>query len=86
MSEQIYRSTVPGDETTQPIPTELTSEERDLHEKVSKLQLQIAQGAQAQLELRSIRRSCKHHAFIDIAGLPYDTRYCAACGSSMGVV
>jgi len=82
----IYRSTVPGDETTQPIKTELSVEERNLHLKVADLQLQIAQGAAAQLELETIRKNCKHYAFTDIAGFPYDTRYCAVCGASMGHV
>lgn len=82
----IYRSTIPGDESTRPVKTELSTEERDMQLKVAALQLQISQGAAAQLELASIRKTCKHHAFVDMEGFPYDTRYCAVCGTNMGIV
>jgi len=82
----IYRSTVTGDETTQPVKTILTTEEMLLKTAVDARLFLIAQAATAELELGALRKNCKHHAFTDVAGFPYDTRYCAVCGVSMGSV
>lgn len=73
----IYRSAATGDETMQPVLTELTVEERDLHLKVLDLQLKIAEAETAQRELNALRHNCKHRAFKDVAGFPYNVRHCA---------
>lgn len=85
-SPKIFRSTVPGDERTKPIPTVFTEEERLLNARRVQLQIIIDNGRAAEQELRALRLKCKHHAFIDEEGFPQDVRSCAVCGVSMGFV
>ena len=83
---KIYRSTVPGDQSTTPIETELTPDQHNTHNKAKTLLSRINDGEIAQVQLRKLRAACPHHAFIDTSGIPYDTRTCEVCGSHMGVV
>ncbi len=84
MTVRINRNVIPGDETTDLVRTELTPEESDLREAVQ-MQLEILRMAEvAKNELERLQNTCKHHAFYDVAGFPYDTRYCAVCDVNLG--
>lgn len=85
-TQTIFRSTVPGDERTTPIPTVLSEEEQAIYNERVALQTAIDIGRLAVDQLRALRMKCKHHAFIDEEGFPQDVRSCAVCGVSMGLV
>ena len=86
MSE-IYRSTVLGDETTPPIKVKrLPPEELAVFHRIRDLQELIEVAEKAKLEIKQLRKACKHHYFDDTAGFPYDTRHCVVCGTHMGVL
>ena len=83
----VYRSTVPGDETTPLIPVEvLPPIELALFKRIEKLKQLIDEADAAKDEIRRLRSKCSHHYFYDTAGFPYDTRTCAACGAHMGLL
>lgn len=44
-------------------------------------QLKLAKEA-----LEALKRECKHTVSIDVQGYPYDSRHCATCGISQGLV
>lgn len=84
MSKQIYRSTVLGDERTDPIPAVLPAEAEDTVKELERLREIVRQGDVAITTIRQIQADCSHHYFRDTAGFPYDQRHCAVCGAYMG--
>ena len=37
-------------------------------------------------KVQDLEGACDHKFFFDIAGIPYDSRYCAVCGGSLGFI
>lgn len=84
---ELLRSTVPGDESTEPVPYKrFTDEERELKDKAEELTLIVRAGERAQKELSKLRGRCKHLVFYDIEGFPYDVRVCGICGEHYGLI
>lgn len=71
---------------SKPVETELTPVEHNSHNQVKALMSRINDGEIAQTKLKELRASCKHEAFYDTEGLPYDIRTCAICGAHLGLV
>jgi hypothetical protein len=86
MKNDIYRSTVLGDERTNPIKTELPADEAEIAQNIEHLRALVRIGDNAIEGIRKFQRECPHHYFRDTAGFPYDVRTCAVCGASMGQV
>jgi hypothetical protein len=81
---QIFRSTVLGDERTEPIETTLPPDEAEIAQSIEHLRALVRIGDNAIEGIRKFQSECPHHYFQDTAGFPYDYRRCAVCGASMG--
>jgi hypothetical protein len=44
------------------------------------------QRERVEVLIREMENKCTHKVFRDVAGHPYDARYCSACGASLGLL
>jgi len=87
MSNEIYRSTVMGNEMTPLVKVEcLPPAELAVCHRIADLGVVIAEARLAESEITQLRKDCKHHYFSDTAGFLYDLRHCVVCGAHMGLV
>lgn len=64
-----------------------TSSERAESEALRvKIEAARAAVAAAEAELKTLLVTCEHKVSYDVAGIPYDARYCNACNKSQGLV
>lgn len=87
---KVYRNKVPGNESTPVLASRLTAEERELKFKIDAQNNLVKQYEDAMYEAKAaalqLEKSCKHHAFYDEDGVPYNMRWCCVCGSYLGLI
>ena len=82
-----YTNVVPGDESTPLVAVQkFTKEQLQLRRDLITLVGKIAEGEQAYRDMQELRKNCPHTVFNDTPGFPYDSRSCAVCGASMGLL
>lgn len=65
------------------VDTVMTVHEMAVRARIERLREDISA---AQSELDSEMKACKHEVKYDVAGLPYDVRYCAICGKLLETI
>ena len=70
-------------ETNKYVPSELTEEEKALSNQIRFL---AAEQRRVEHELKAARSSCTHSIWYDVAGFPYDSRYCGVCGAHLETI
>lgn len=68
---------------TRNIPTKLTPTERKLKRQLSVLS---AKFRLAETALHVTAKKCTHRVRYDVAGMPWDSRYCAICSTYLGAI
>lgn len=64
-----------------------SEEELQIHKRLlNKIELRRDKIRKLKEELDALEKTCKHIISVDIAGWPYDSRFCATCGMSQGLV
>jgi len=86
-----YRSTVPGDESTIPIPAaEFELRELVIRNEIIRLDAIVESGRKAKAKIKELQTNCKHLLFKDFpedgSTFDYFWRKCMVCGHEMGSV
>lgn len=67
------------------VATQLNAEEQAIVNEIESLQKLVDLGRQASRQISELRDNCKHLAFVDENGFPYDIRVCACCGALLSI-
>lgn len=86
---KIYRSTVLGDEGTEPIkvaalPEDMAQLAKDIKAAEKDIAAAEAKLHSAMSARRAAANKCKHHYFYDVGGPMQSSRHCAVCAKFMG--
>lgn len=81
-----YRNIRPDDESSPQPVFKFTAAQKGIQAEVKKLNVQIKLLEKALAEKAALQRACEHEIFRDVAGHPYDWRFCCLCGDDMGYV
>ncbi len=65
------------------VPSELTADEKALSEKLVFLR---AEQTRITDEYQAALVSCDHKIWHDVAGIPYDTRFCGVCNRRLETI